>query len=86
MPRLFLKRDMELEDAIHTSILTLKEGFEGQLTEHNIEVGIVDGEGFRQLTPSEIKDYLASIIEKEIKSEMKDAALADEKWGRVDGS
>jgi 20S proteasome subunit alpha 2 len=53
---------MELEDAIHTAILTLKEGFEGQMTEDNIEIGICNSSGFRKLTPSEIKDYLASIL------------------------
>jgi 20S proteasome subunit alpha 2 len=31
---------MELEDAIHTAILTLKEGFEGAITESNIESGL----------------------------------------------
>ena len=30
--------DMELEDAIHTALLTLKEGFEGQISGSNIEV------------------------------------------------
>ena len=51
--------DIELEDAIHTAILTLKEGFEGQMTENNIEIGIVDLSGrFRVLTPAEVKDYL----------------------------
>ncbi len=34
--------EMELEDAIHTAILTLKEGFEGQISETNIEIGIVN--------------------------------------------
>jgi 20S proteasome subunit alpha 2 len=52
---------MELEDAIHVALLTLKEGFEGELNENNIEVGIVgeqtNGE-FRILAPEEIKDYL----------------------------
>ena len=33
--------DISLEDAIHTAILTLKEGFEGQMTEKTIEIGIV---------------------------------------------
>lgn len=32
--------DMEIEDAIHTAILTLKEGFEGTLGEDSIEVGV----------------------------------------------
>ncbi|XP_053213723.1 proteasome subunit alpha type-2-like [Panonychus citri] len=53
--------DLELEDAIHTAILTLKEGFEGQMTADNIEVGVCDRKGFRRLTPSEVRDYLASI-------------------------
>lgn len=77
--------ELELEDAVHTAILTLKvrwwegarvsrcisllplgwpclprlarrlcatimqEGFEGQMTENNIEIGIVDDDGFRRL-------------------------------------
>ena len=32
---------MEIEDAIHTAILTLKEGFEGAIDENNIEIGVV---------------------------------------------
>ena len=53
--------ELELEDAIHTAILTLKEGFEGQMTESNIEIGIADKDGFRRLEPAEVKDYLDSI-------------------------
>ncbi|ELT93479.1 hypothetical protein CAPTEDRAFT_154995 [Capitella teleta] len=52
---------LELEDAVHTAILTLKESFEGQMTEDNIEIGICDQNGFRRLNPSDVKDYLASI-------------------------
>lgn len=54
--------DMELEDAIHTAILTLKEGFEGQVTESNIEIGII-GEDmkFKTLSVSETKDYLTEL-------------------------
>ena len=53
--------EMELEDAIHVALLTLKEGFEGELTEGNIEVGIIGDQTdrkFRILTPEEVKDYL----------------------------
>ena len=51
--------EMELEDAIHTALLTLKEGFEGELTEHNIEVGVIgEDRKFRVLTPAEVRDYL----------------------------
>lgn len=53
--------DLELDDAVHIAILTLKEGFEGQMNESNIEVGICDGNGFRRLDPTTIKDYLANI-------------------------
>merc|ERR1712100_935370 len=54
--------DMELEDAIHTAILTLKEGFEGQMTENNIEIGVVNQQGeFRVLSTSEVKDYLGEV-------------------------
>merc|ERR550514_1660605 len=54
--------DLELEDAIHTAILTLKEGFEGQMTENNIEISVIgEDRKFRVLTPSEIKDYLAEV-------------------------
>lgn len=53
--------NLELEDAVHTAILTLKESFEGQMTESNIEIGICNAQGFRRLEPSEVKDYLASV-------------------------
>ncbi|CAO3673652.1 unnamed protein product [Umbelopsis vinacea] len=66
--------EIELEDAVHTAILTLKEGFEGQMTETSLEIGIIgistigvagkDREQFplfRKLSPSEVKDYLANI-------------------------
>lgn len=66
--------DISLEDAIHTALLTLKEGFEGEMTEKTIEIGIVtvptaeqmeekSGERlpptFRKLTEAEVRDYLA---------------------------
>ena len=38
-----------MEDAVHTAILTLKEGFEGQMTEDNIEIGICNDGGFRSV-------------------------------------
>lgn len=54
--------DMELEDAIHTALLTLKEGFEGQISGSNIEVAIVgDDQTFKVLTPSEVSDYLDEV-------------------------
>ncbi|KAH1066274.1 hypothetical protein J1N35_031261 [Gossypium stocksii] len=54
--------DMELDDAVHTAILTLKEGFEGQISGKNIEIGIIGTDKkFRVLTPAEIDDYLAEV-------------------------
>lgn len=54
--------NMELEDAINTSILTLKESFEGAITEDNIEIGIVTSDKkFRLLTKDEIKDYIREV-------------------------
>lgn len=51
--------EMELDDAIHTAILALKIGFEGAVTEENIEIGIVDeSREFRVLKPSQVKDYI----------------------------
>jgi len=55
--------EMELEDAIHTAILTLKEGFEGSINENNVEIGIVgEDRKFRVLTPAEVKDYVAEVL------------------------
>ncbi|KAL7560883.1 hypothetical protein ACA910_008167 [Epithemia clementina (nom. ined.)] len=51
--------DMELEDAIHTALLTLREGFEGEMMAHNIQVATVrKGGKFTILTPQQIQDYL----------------------------
>jgi len=59
----FLERryndSVELDDAIHIALLTMRESYEGEMTEHNIEVGIVtEDRVFRILTPSEVRDYL----------------------------
>lgn len=52
--------DMELEDAVHTALLTLREGFEGEMTSTNIEVGVIGADKkLRVLTPAEVQDYLA---------------------------
>ncbi|CAD7696098.1 unnamed protein product [Ostreobium quekettii] len=54
--------EMELEDAVHTALLTLKEGFEGQITCHNIEVAVVgDDNKFKVLTAAEVSDYLEEV-------------------------
>ncbi|SBS95769.1 proteasome subunit alpha type-2, putative [Plasmodium malariae] len=54
--------DIEIEDAIHTAILTLKESYEGIMNEKNIEIGVAcNNKPFKILTPNEIKDYLIEI-------------------------
>jgi 20S proteasome subunit alpha 2 len=54
---------MELEDAIHTALLTLKDGYDGKMTEETIEVGVIDSvtKTFRVLSTSEVKDYLNEV-------------------------
>jgi len=50
---------MELDDAIHTALLTMRESFEGEMNENNIELGVIGPDRkFRTLTPQEVKDYL----------------------------
>ncbi|OMH81919.1 Proteasome subunit alpha type-2-A [Zancudomyces culisetae] len=44
---------MILEDTIHTAILALKEGFEGQLDENSIEIGIIGADTVtKMVTPT----------------------------------
>ncbi|EDO07598.1 putative 20S proteasome subunit alpha 2 [Babesia bovis T2Bo] len=55
--------DLELEDAIHIAILTLKEGFEGEMTTDNIEIGIVGSDGiFKILSKDIVNDYLNELL------------------------
>merc|ERR1712083_888363 len=55
--------DIEVEDAIHTAILTLKEGFEEAITADNIEIGVIrdTDRQFKVLTPAEVQDYLSEV-------------------------
>jgi len=54
--------ELEIEDAIHTAILTLKEGFDGHMSEHNVEIGIVGRDGkFKVLSIAEVKDYFGEV-------------------------
>eukprot|EP00020_Sapocribrum_chincoteaguense_P001417 CAMPEP_0170748124 /NCGR_PEP_ID=MMETSP0437-20130122/9685_1 /TAXON_ID=0 /ORGANISM="Sexangularia sp." /LENGTH=219 /DNA_ID=CAMNT_0011086941 /DNA_START=9 /DNA_END=665 /DNA_ORIENTATION=- len=44
--------NMDLEDAINTALLTLKEGFDGEMDEHSVEIGVARADGgFERLTP-----------------------------------
>ena len=50
---------MELDDAVHVALLTMRESYEGEMTEHNIEVALATPDRvFRVLTPAEVRDYL----------------------------
>ena len=47
---------------MHTALLTLKEGFEGQLAGDNIEVGVIGPDRkFRVLSAAEVTDYLQEV-------------------------
>ncbi|PSR90509.1 proteasome subunit alpha type-2 [Coniella lustricola] len=68
---------LELEDAVHIALLTLKETIEGEMSGDTIEIGIVGapadhllgvegvegakGPRFRKLSPTEIEDYLTNL-------------------------
>jgi len=68
---------LELEDAIHIALLTLKETIEGEMNGDTVEIGIVgppedgllgfegvehaQGPRFRKLSPQEVEDYLTSL-------------------------
>ncbi|KAI9718252.1 MAG: putative proteasome subunit alpha type-2 [Candelaria pacifica] len=68
---------LELEDAIHIALLTLKETIEGEMNGETVEIGIVgppanhllgvegvegaQGPRFRKLTSQEIEDYLTNL-------------------------
>ena len=57
--------DMDIGDAVHTAIKTLKDSFEGELTEKNIEIGVIktadENKEFKILSQSEIKDLLREV-------------------------
>ncbi|MDI1491962.1 MAG: Proteasome subunit alpha type-2 [Ramalina farinacea] len=71
------KDDLELEDAVHIALLTLKETIEGEMNGETVEIGIVGapannllgyegvegavGQRFRKLSKEEIEDYLTNL-------------------------
>ena len=52
------KDDISLEDGLSIVISTLREGYEGQINEKNIELAILKDTGFELLTPDQIKNFL----------------------------
>lgn len=56
------QENIEMDDAVHMAILTLKEGFDGQINENNIEIAKIENDKyFHILSPNEIKDYLQEV-------------------------
>lgn len=54
--------ELNVDDAIHTAISTLKEGFDGQLTADLMEIGVVrEDRKFRTLSTTEIQDFLNEV-------------------------
>lgn len=52
------KDDLSLDDGLAILISTLKEGYDGEVNERNIEIAVLRNNGFELLTPDQIKNYL----------------------------
>jgi 20S proteasome subunit alpha 2 len=51
--------DLPIQDAIHRAIRVLKTGFQGEMTENNIEIGMITSDKkFVTFSHQKIKDYL----------------------------
>ncbi|KAF1743211.1 hypothetical protein MXB_2384 [Myxobolus squamalis] len=57
------KNDLELGDAIHLALVTMKECFEGVVTPENVEIAIcTPTEGMKLLSKTEVKECVDSAI------------------------
>ncbi|CAJ0954571.1 unnamed protein product, partial [Mesorhabditis belari] len=52
---------LELEDGVHTALLTLRESFDVGMNEDNVEVAICNENGFQRLSKQKVKDYLGAL-------------------------
>ena len=52
------KDGMSLDDGLSIVISTLREGYDGEITENNIELAILKSTGFELLTPEQVRNYL----------------------------
>lgn len=66
LPQYALADEMDVDDAVHASIMTLREGFEGEVTASNIEIAMAvadescpAGGRFMVLPVADVDDYLA---------------------------
>ena len=49
---------MGLEDGIQIVLSILKEGYDGQMTENNLELAVINEKGYSLFTPEQVKNYL----------------------------
>jgi 20S proteasome subunit alpha 2 len=54
------KDGMSLDDGIGIVIDTLREGYDGELNEKNIELAVINNDGFKKLSTDEVKIFLKS--------------------------
>lgn len=52
------KDGLSIDDGLSIIISTLREGYDGEVNETNIEIAILKNTGFELLTPEQIKNYL----------------------------
>lgn len=52
---------LELDDGIHTALLTLRESFDVGMTDENVEIAVCTESGFRRLSRQQIKDHLSAL-------------------------
>ena len=52
------KDGLSIDDGLGIIISTLREGYDGEVNEKNIEIAILKSTGFELLTPEQIKNYL----------------------------
>ena len=52
------KDGLSIDDGLSIMISTLREGYDGEVTENNIEIAILKSSGFELLTPEQVKNYL----------------------------
>lgn len=52
---------LELDDGIHTALLTLRESFDVGMTESNVEVAVCTASGYHRLTKQQVKDHLGAL-------------------------
>ena len=49
---------LSIDDGLNVIISTLREGYDGEVNENNIEISIIKKNGFQLLAPEEVKNYL----------------------------